>query len=100
MNICGDRLVINYRKVFKELLKQIETVWIPKYEAYKSDPNNKNGMYFEVQNQEKYVDGKVDRENTGIDMTDTYTRRLKDKCATLIGKCDDMNYRGEGRFAG
>ena len=57
-------------------------------------------MYFEVQNQEKYVDGKVDRENTGIDMTDTYTRRLKDKCATLIGKCDDMNYRGEGRFAG
>ena len=46
--MCGDRLVIHYRQSLKKLLQVIKTKWMPEYEKYIGDDQNKGKMFDEV----------------------------------------------------
>ena len=103
LHMTGDQLVVRYHKAFKAILLHIKSNWIPEYTKYKHI-DNAQGMYFEVQNHKDFIsfdaddEGKLNRHNTGIFLTDQFTRKLQDKCEEFIPLCDDMNYQGEGRF--
>lgn len=93
--MCGDRLVIHYRQSFKKLLKVIKTKWMPEYEKYMGDDQNKGKMFDEVQNETCFLDGAPSLATTGIKHVKTMNNELKNKCDKLIQWCDDQRFIGD-----
>ena len=48
LDMTGDKLIVCYKKAFMNLIQQLKTNWLPKYEAYTDDVQN--GMYTEPMN--------------------------------------------------
>ena len=99
--MCGDKLIKNYKKSYLEALNYIKNTWIIDYKKY-LDCDNASGAISEVQNQGfgiKLTGNKLQKaEETGIKLSFTYKRRLKEICDKQIEKCNDPGYQGEGRF--
>ena len=43
-------------------------------------------------------DNKVNRDNSGVNLVDPYSRRIIKQCKYLLEKCDDPQFKGEGKF--
>ena len=37
-------------------------------------------------------------ENTGVEITKQFTRKLREKCNEFISKSNNLNYNGEGKY--
>ena len=92
LNICGDRLVVQYRQNLKKLLEIIKNKWLPEYEKYMGDDANKGKMFEELQNEPSFLDGPPTVSNTGIKDARTTNNKLKEKCDKLIQWCDDRQF--------